>query len=114
MAQGAEIITDVVMEPRTSTMLHVRMGRNPVILIVEDTSRTWPQEPPGPKVCAMNPWGPLITLLRHPDPAGYRRSRWDPRVFDVLDNRLGTVVGTLECTGGFIRPIRTVIYDASG
>ena len=70
LAHGVQIITDDLIEPQTRTMLHVRIGRKPVMLIVEDTSRTWPQEPHGPKVCSMNPWGPLITLLRHPTRRG--------------------------------------------
>jgi hypothetical protein len=38
------------------------------------------------------------------------RSQFEPDTYDVLDNRLGTVIGTVERTGGFVRPIRTVIY----
>jgi hypothetical protein len=71
LALGVRLVSDDLIEPNPRTMLHVRIGRKPVMLIVEDTSRTWPQAPHGPKVCSMSPWGPLITLLRHPDPPGY-------------------------------------------
>jgi hypothetical protein len=109
LSTGLEIISDELIEVKTRHQLQIRIGNRPVML-VQTTGYPW-HEPPGLKVCGIAPPGPLLTLLRH---APREPGRWwssEPQVRDVFDNRLATVIGTLETTGGFRRPTRTVIYD---
>ena len=94
--------------------LHVRIDDRSVMVVMRDRHRAWSPAPAGPKVCGIDQPGPLLSLLRRPRTGTGWQSMLAPRVSDVLDNRLGTVIGTLRTTGGVIRPTRTVIADSAG
>lgn len=140
VAELGEVVTaglaDTTSGPRT---LEIRVAEGPVMVVVGDTGRIWPQVPPGLTACGLHPPGPLLTLLPHvdvpPGPGaptrllmslfrpGTRRQEsryaggrlrlflFRPRVRDVWDNRLGTVIGRLERP---LLPRRTVIRDPAG
>jgi len=94
--------------------LHVRIDDRSVMVVMRDRHRAWAPAPAGPKVCGIDQPGPLLSLLRRPRTGAGSQSWLAPRVSDVLDNRLGMVIGTLHTTGGVVRPTRTVITDPDG
>jgi hypothetical protein len=113
MAEGLRLVSDDLIDVENSRQLQIRIDNRPVMVVVKNTGRVWPHVPPGPKACGIDPPGPLLTLLWFPRTVGGWRAWLEPHTGDVLDNRLGAVIGTLATTGGFIRPRHTVIYDPS-
>ena len=113
VAEGFRIVSDELIDVTNNRQLQIRVDNRPVMVVVRDTGRFWPQVPPGPKACGIEAPGPLLTLLPLTGTAVGWRSWFAPRTSDVLDNRLGIVIGTLSTTGGFLRPTRTVIFDSS-
>ncbi|BCJ51524.1 hypothetical protein Asp14428_29990 [Actinoplanes sp. NBRC 14428] len=107
LAEGLRLVSDELLDAADTRQLQVLVGGRPVMVVMQDVRGAWLPAPPGPKVCGIDPVGPLLTLL----PVTEGNAGW--RIADVLDNRLGRVIGTLETTGGFVRPVRTVILDPS-
>lgn len=113
LSEGLRIVSDDLVDVKDRRQLQIRIDNEPIMLVVRDTGGARPQVPPGPKVYGRTHPGPLITLLRRPSTVAGWRWWFEPDTYDVLDNRLGTIIGTVQNTGGFVRPTRTVIYDPS-
>ncbi|MEV8508017.1 hypothetical protein AB0368_24805 [Actinoplanes sp. NPDC051475] len=111
LGSGVELLSDELIEPEKARQLHIRVDDRSVMVVMKDPGRAWSPAPPGPKACGIDPPGPLLTLLPI---TGMQHSWFEPRTCDVLDNRLGTIIGRLLTTGGFVRPARTVILDPTG
>jgi hypothetical protein len=109
----AELLTDGLIEKDRRDQLHLRIGGKPSMVVLNGTHPQAPQLPPGIKICAISPVEALLVLVEGPrrqyPTAG--AALFAPTRYDVVDHRLGAVIGTLETTGGFIRPARTVVYD---
>jgi len=113
LSEGARLISDDLIDPRDRRQLQIRVDNRPVMVVVQHADPNRSQAPHGPKAWSIAPPGPLITLLRRPGTAVGWRAQFEPDTYDVLDNRLGTIIGTIANTGGFVRPTRTEIYDPS-
>jgi hypothetical protein len=97
---GVEIVSDELIEMKSGPRLQIRVDDKPVMLVARGNAA-------GPTAYRLDPPEPLITLVK-------RRDEPTITTYDVVDNRLGVVIGRLVRTGGFRRPIRTVIHDATG
>lgn len=108
----ADLLTDGLIERRPKHELHLRIDGQAVMIVL---TGQYPHLPPGIKVCGGPPATPLLVLRRRPEPR--RRSVaaffFAPTYYDVFDHRLGEAIGVLEVSGGFVRPARTVVHDAS-
>jgi len=107
----ADLLTDGLIERHQKRELHLRADGRTVMIVL--TGR-YPHLPPGIKVCGGSPASPLLVLCqrREPRPRGLA-SFFAPAYYDIVDHRLGVAIGSLEATGGFVRPARTVIRDSS-
>jgi hypothetical protein len=113
LSEGVRLVSDDLVDPKERRHLQVRIDNRPVMVVVRNWNLAWPQAPQGPTAGGITPPGPWITLLRRPGTVVGWRGQFEPDTYDVLDNRLGTVIGTIANTGGFVRPHRTTIYDPS-
>lgn len=110
--EAADLLTDGLIDPQRKRQLHLRIDGRPAMIVLRESH---PHLPPGVKICGGSPLGALLVLcerqVRNP-PGGL--SLFAPARYDVVDHRAGVVIGTLETTGGFVRPARTVVFDSSG
>jgi len=108
---AADLLTDGLIDPKRKRQLHLRVDGQPAMIVLTEP---YQQLPPGIKICGGSPLGALLVLcqrqVRHPSANSLL---FEPTCYDVVDHRLGAVIGSLEATGGFVRPARTVIYDSS-
>jgi hypothetical protein len=107
----ADLLTDGLVDKRHPRQLHIRIAGRPVMMVL---AKEYRQLPPGIKICSGSPVATLLVLReRQAPPPSSIASLFKPVWHDVVDSRLGAVIGTLETTGGFVRPARTVIHDPS-
>ena len=109
---AVDLVTDGLIDKRRKRQLHIRIGGEPAMIVLKET---YPHLPPGIKICNAAPVAALLVLCER---NAYRPSSsvslFEPTRYDVVDHRLGAVIGMLEATGGFVRPARTVIHGSSG
>lgn len=105
--EAVDLLTDGLIDKRRKRQLHIRFGAEPALIVLKEP---YPQLPPGIKVCGGSPFGALLVLCERPSAS---TSAFEPAHYDVVDHRLGAVIGSLTATGGFVRPARTVIRDPS-
>lgn len=116
LAQGlfdaVDLLTDGLIDKRRRRQLHLRIDGEPAMLVLTEQ---YERLPPGIKLCGAAPVAALLVLRerRAPQPAR-GGSAFVPARFDVVDHRLGAVIGMLAATGGFVRPARTVIHGPGG
>jgi hypothetical protein len=103
----ADILTDGLIEKERRDQLHLRIDEQPAMIVL---TGAYQQLPPGIKICGLAPLSALLVLCERRENGGL----FAPARYDVVDHRLGVVIGMLETTGGFVRPARTVIYDDAG
>ncbi|RSM64341.1 hypothetical protein DMB66_20810 [Actinoplanes sp. ATCC 53533] len=112
--EAVDLLTDGLIDKKRKRRLHLRIGGEPAMLVLKETYPQSPHLPPGIKLCGASPVAALLVLCER---RAYRPSSavslFEPYHYDVVDHRLGVVIGTLEATGGFVRPARTVIYGPS-
>src|SRR5690349_19918143 len=109
---AVDLLTDGLIDRRRKRQLHLRTGAEPTMVVLKET---YPQLPPGVKICGVSPFAVLLVLCERPaygPPSA--ASLFNPDRYDIVDHRLGATIGTLEATGGFVRPARTVIHGPSG
>ncbi|MEU7907578.1 hypothetical protein [Actinoplanes sp. NPDC049118] len=109
---AADVLTDGLIEKGRRDQLQLRIGGQPSMIVL---TGAYPGYPPGIKICTISPAEPMLVLCeRQVDRPPSISGAFEPVCFDVVDHRLGVVIGTLETTGGFVRPARTVIHGPSG
>jgi len=114
MYDGLDLLTDGLISKDPQRELHLWIDGQAVMIVL---TGSYPGLPPGIKLCAGVPLAPLLVLRQRAVRRSSRRAsffEFDPACYDVVDHRLGTVIGSLAATGGFVRPARTVIHDSAG
>ena len=99
----AGILTDGLVDVDWKRVLHITVGNRAVMTVLDRG---------GPRIVTAS----QVLLALRPRMVQQPRtvaSWFLPKWYDVIDCRLGVVVGVLATTGGFIRPARTSIYDPS-
>lgn len=101
LLSAAAIATDGLIDADWRHVLHIRVDDQPVLTVLNRG---------GPRIVVA---GQVLLLLRErpvPRPRTVA-ALFAPRWYEVVDCRLGMVIGVLATTGGFVRPARTAIYD---